>query len=265
VDGDVRDYKSVTDAMRDCNSVVHLAYKQRASRAGYAGSDEILDVAVRGTAAVLKACETRDVSDLLLVSSSEVYQGDLAPVPETAQLIIPDTLDMRYSYGCGKIASEMMAAAWGSGQRLKIARPFNVYGPDMGREHVIPEFCTRMKILAAQFPDAVIPFALAGTGQERRAFCYIDDCIDQLVLLLDKGEAYSIYNVGRMEERSIATVAQRVADCFGRLIKIIAAEPDGPPSRRVPDTQKIAGLGYTPQVSFGEGITRTVDWYKAHD
>ena len=127
VSGDVRDAAVVADAMDECDSVIHLAYKQRASRAGYAGSAEILDVAVRGTAAVLDACDAHRVTDLLLVSSSEVYQPAAEPLSETAPLMVPDTLDMAYAYGCGKIASEMMAAAWAEdGKRLVIARPFNV-------------------------------------------------------------------------------------------------------------------------------------------
>ena len=190
VSGDVRDAAVVADAMDECDSVIHLAYKQRASRAGYAGSAEILDVAVRGTAAVLDACDAHRVTDLLLVSSSEVYQPAAEPLSETAPLMVPDTLDMAYAYGCGKIASEMMAAAWAEdGKRLVIARPFNVYGPDMGNEHVIPEFCALMTQLVEEFHGyEVIPFPILGSGQERRAFCYIGDCVGQLMLLLAKGE-----------------------------------------------------------------------------
>ncbi len=61
--------------------------------------------------------------------------------------MVPDPLNPRYSYGGGKIACELMAIAWaraGVLDRLIIVRPHNIIGPDMGREHVIPEFAIRM-------------------------------------------------------------------------------------------------------------------------
>ncbi len=64
----------------------------------------------------------------------------------------------------------------------------------------------------------------------------------------------------------MADVAHRIAACYGREIKIEPGIlPEGSPSRRLPDISKIKALGYPgPQVSFEEGIARTVDWYRSH-
>jgi nucleoside-diphosphate-sugar epimerase len=178
--GDIRDPKAVTEAMHGCDRVVHCAYLQ-GTQTFYAEPRQVLDVAVRGMLNVLSACEATGCGDLLLVSSSEAYQvASIVPTPEAIPLTVPDPLNPRYSYGGGKIACELMALAWartGVLDRLIIARPHNIYGPDMGREHVIPEFCLHMNDLAARHQDGIIPFPIQGTGQETRSFCYIDDCI----------------------------------------------------------------------------------------
>jgi nucleoside-diphosphate-sugar epimerase len=269
VHGDIRDAATVTRAMQGCDAVVHLAYLQ-GTQTFYAEPRLVLDVALRGILNVLGACEATGCGELLLVSSSEAYQvAPVVPTPEDIPLTVPDVLNPRYSYGGGKIACELAALAWaraGVLDRLVIARPHNIYGPDMGREHVIPEFCLRMNELLSQPQDGVIPFPIQGTGQETRSFCYIDDCVTQLALLLDRGETMGIYHVGTMDEHTIADVAHQVASCYGWNIKIIPGTlPKGSPPRRLPDTAKIMALGALPEpVSFETGLAETVKWYRAH-
>jgi dTDP-glucose 4,6-dehydratase/UDP-glucose 4-epimerase len=269
VHGDVRSPSGVADAMQGCDAVAHLAYLQ-GTQTFYAEPREVLDVAMRGMLNVLAACEATGCGQLLLASSSEAYQvAAQVPTPETVPLTVPDVLNPRYSYGGGKIACELMALAWGRAgvlDQVTIARPHNIIGPDMGREHVVPEFALRMNRLIAEHPAGIIPFPIQGTGAETRSFCYIDDCVGQLNLLLtsDTGPA-SVYHVGVMDERTIADVAQGVARCYGRDIKVIPGTlPKGSPPRRLPDTAKISRLGYVPATGFREALIRTVRWYQAH-
>lgn len=269
ISGDIRDPDMVAYAMHGCDTVAHLAYLQ-GTQTFYADPRQVLDVALRGILNVLSACEATGCGNLLLVSSSEAYQvAPVVPTPEDIPLTVPDVLNPRYSYGGGKIACELAALAWqraGVLDRVMIARPHNIYGPDMGREHVIPEFCLRMNRLAAQQPEGIIEFPIQGTGLETRSFCYVDDCVDQLVVLLEKAGPAGAYHVGDMDERTIADVARAVGACYGRDIKVVpGALPKGSPPRRLPDTAKIAALGYGyPKVEFAEGLARTVAWYRAH-
>jgi nucleoside-diphosphate-sugar epimerase len=274
--GDIRDPGTVDQAMQGCESVIHLAYIQ-GTQTFYAEPRLILDVALRGILNVLDACRTTGCRELLLVSSSEAYETPPAwPTPEDVPLVVPDPLNPRFSYGGGKIASELAALAWqrtGILDRLIIVRPHNVYGPDMGTRHVIPEFCERMNTLI-QRPEydgaragCEIPFPIQGSGQETRSFCWIGDCTGQFMTLLARApRGAEIYHLGTMEERAVADVARRVASCYGREIKIEPGIlPKGSPSRRLPDISKIMALGYEgPQVSFAEGVARTVDWYREH-
>lgn len=268
--GDVCNPHVVANAMQGCDSVVHLAYLQ-GTQTFYAEPRKVLHTALQGMLSVLEASEHTGCADLLLVSSSEAYQvATTVPTPETVPLSVPDPLNPRYSYGGGKIACELMALAWqrsGVLDRVTIARPHNIIGPDMGREHVVPEFAIRMNHLIREYPDPsqVIPFPIQGTGLETRSFCYISDCVAQLKVLLDSAPwPADIYHVGVMDERTIEDVARGVADCYDREIKVIPGTlPKGSPPRRLPDTTKIRGLmGALPPFTFREALRRTVAWYQ---
>ena len=95
-----------------------------------------------------------------------------------------------------------------------------------------------------------------------RAFCFIDDFIDGLMLVLHKGVHMNIYHIGDMEEISIEDVAQQVGKYFGRVIEIVPGESaKGSTMRRCPDIGKIKKLGYKPKVAFEEGLNITAKWY----
>ncbi len=271
INADIRDQNAVEESIQGCESVIHFAYLQ-GTQTFYTSSRQVLDVAVRGMINILTACEHWGVGDLLLISSSEAYQvAPIIPTPETIPLTVPDPLNPRYSYGGGKIACELMALAWareGILDRLTIARPHNIYGPDMGREHVIPEFCLRMNQFVKDQLTGVISFPIQGSGQETRSFCYIDDCVDQLSLLLSVApNGSNIYHVGTQDEKTINEVAHGVAKCYNRDIKVIPGTlPKGSPPRRLPDTSKIESLGWdaSSRVDFETGLARTVSWYRKH-
>lgn len=273
--GDIRNFGELENAALGCDAIVHLAYKQ-GTQTFYEEPRQVLDVAVRGMLNVLDLCERWGIGELLLVSSSEAYQvASVVPTPETIALTIPDPLNPRYSYGGGKIACELMALAWqrtGVLDRLQIVRPHNIIGPDMGWEHVIPEFCKRMNTMTTEaylgdFPHQPLPFPIQGSGLETRSFCYIDDCVDQIRAVQRAGNpnGAEIYHIGVEDERTIADVAYAVADCYGREIKIIPGKlPQGSPPRRLPDTTKVRSLGAFTPVPFKTAVERTVAWYRAH-
>jgi dTDP-glucose 4,6-dehydratase/UDP-glucose 4-epimerase len=269
--GDVRNPAAVVQAMHGCDAVVHAAYVQ-GTQTFYAEPRLVLDVALRGILSVLDACAVTGCGDLLLISSSEAYQvASRVPTPEDIALTVPDPLNPRYSYGGGKIACELAALAWqrsGVLDRVVIARPHNIYGPDMGREHVIPEFCLRMNQLIADSPspDAILPFRIQGSGQETRSFCWIGDCTSQLDALLHRGTPAGIYHVGTMNEITISQVARLVAEFYGRQVKLEPGTlPSGSPPRRLPDLAKICKLsfgGRMTAVPFAAGLRETVAWYR---
>lgn len=267
ISGDIRDPAAVKQAMRGADCVFHLAYVN-GTEFFYSKPELVLEVAVKGMVNVLDACVEHGVSEFILASSSEVYQTPpVVPTPEDVPLSVPDVLNPRYSYGGGKIISELMLINYGRKvfKRAMIFRPHNVYGPDMGREHVIPQFAMRMAALAAEprrEPD-VIDFSIQGTGRETRAFVYISDLIDGVLHVLERGEHLGIYHIGTDVETTIADLAHSVARCFGRELRLVPGElRPGGPLRRCPDISRMRSLGYQPRVSLKEGLAVTVDWYR---
>ncbi len=267
VSADVRDPQAVIDAARGVDSILHLAYVN-GTEFFYTKPALVLDVGVRGMLNVLDACRRHGVRELVLASSSEVYQTPPSiPTAEDAPLSVPDPLNPRYSYGGGKIICELLAINYGRQDfdRVLIFRPHNVYGPDMGWEHVLPQFALRLKRLAAEVPQGEIRFPIQGTGRETRSFIHIDDFSTALMLVLEKGQHLNIYHIGTEDERSIAEAAHCVAGYFGRSIRIEpGAITAGSTPRRCPAIGKLRGLGFAPQRTFRDGVFDLVRWYDAN-
>lgn len=264
VNADVRDVKLVEEACRGMDSVIHLAYIN-GTEYFYKMPELVLEVGVKGIVNIIDGCIKGNVKELVLASSSEVYQTPKKiPTDETAPLYIPDPLNPRYSYGAGKIISELMALNYGRKHydRVIIFRPHNVYGPDMGWEHVIPQFVLRMKEFCKGNEEKQIKFPIQGTGKETRAFVFIEDFIDGLMLVLEKGKHMNVYHIGTMEEISIEKVAIEVGKHFGKEVIIVPGEKvKGSTPRRCPDITKLKKLGFKPKISFKKGLKIAAKWY----
>lgn len=263
--GDIRDAQAVKNACKNIDSLIHLAFVN-GTEFFYTKPELVLDVGVRGMLNVLDACREHNIPELVLASSSEVYQTPpVVPTDETAPLSIPDVLNARYSYGGGKMISELMAINWGRTgfKRVMIFRPHNVYGADMGWEHVIPQFVLRAADLIKKHPTGDLPFPIQGDGQESRAFIHIDDFVEGLACVLEKGEHMNIYHIGNPEELKILEVAKKVVAALGRTAKILPGPPAaGGTKRRCPDIDKLRKLGFKPRVSFDSGLPSVANWYK---
>lgn len=266
--GDIRDAAAVTHAVHGMDEVHHLAFIN-GTEFFYSAPELVLDVGVKGMINVIDACRSEGVRSLIVASSSEVYQTPpRIPTDEGVPLVVPDPGNPRYSYGGGKIISELMAINYGRKffDRVLIFRPHNVYGPDMGWEHVIPQLSLRLKAAATQHPSGKLRFKLQSDGSQTRSFCHIDDLVRGIMVMRAKGEHLGIYHIGTAEEITIADLARRIASHAGREIELIAGPaPEGGTARRCPDIAKLGKLGYSPQVPLGIGLPTTVNWYWAHE
>lgn len=266
IDADVRDAAAVARACQGIDAVCHLA-AVNGTELFYSIPEVVLEVGVKGILNVLDGAIAAGVPEIFVASSSEVYQvPPVVPTPEAVPMTIPDPLNPRYSYAGSKIVSELLAINVGrkSLRRAVIFRPHNVYGPDMGWEHVIPQLALRARDLAAAAPGR-LRLPIQGTGAETRAFAFIDDAIDGMVRVIERGEHLGIYNVGTDEETAIADLAREIGACLGREVEIVTGEsPQGATPRRSPDITKLRALGYTPRVALRDGLERTVRWYDAN-
>jgi nucleoside-diphosphate-sugar epimerase len=263
---DIRDKEKMFRYLFDkrIDTIFHLAFVNGTENF-YNHPDEVLDVAVKGMQTILDFARRCKTKDLILVSSSEIYQeSEIIPTLETQSASVPDVFNPRYSYGGGKLINELMAIHQGSKyfDRVVIVRPHNVYGPAMGNEHVIPQLINKVK---EGFYDSIhgnVHITMQGDGTQTRSFIYIDDFIDGMMVLYYRGEHLEAYNLGIQEERKISSVLTEIAEHLGRGIHARKTElPKGGVTRRCPDTFKIRQLGFEPKISFREGMKRTIDSY----
>lgn len=138
-------------------------------------------------------------------------------------------------------------------KKLIIFRPHNVYGPDMGNEHVVPEFINRFKNLKSK------DFKIQGSGNETRSFIHINDFIQAFDILLKKGKHLEIYNIGTAEKVSIKKLAFLIANLFNRKIKLQANNLfEGSTKNRLPNIKKITKLGFKQKIKLKKGLENLI-------
>lgn len=264
---DVRDESALKEAFRGADVVMHLA-AINGTENFYKRPELVLDVGVRGAISVVNACRATDVPDLVVASTAEVYQTPpVVPTPETVPLMLPDSLNPRYSYGGSKIASELIAFNYGQDhfRKVQVFRPHNVYGPDMGWKHVIPQFALRAMAALDASRGQPAAFPIQGDGTETRAFCYVGDILNGIVTMYLEGGHREVYHIGNDDEVTIADLTARIGTALGgELVVEPTPAPEGGTPRRCPDISKMRSLGYEPEVNLDEGLARTIEWYRQH-
>ncbi len=252
IKGDIRNKKKLLSINGNIDTVIHLAYVN-GTKFFYKKPYEILDIAVNGLLNILEFCKKKKVKNFFLASSSEVYQSPIKiPTDETEMLKIPDIHNPRYSYGGGKIFSELYGIHFAKKylRKFVIFRPHNVYGKDMGNDHVIPEFLNRFKKLGNKKN-----FLIYGTGNEIRSFIHINDFISGFDKVFKKGKNLEIYNIGTEEKIKISNLALLISRILKKPIKFKKTKIlKGSPNIRCPNINKIKKLGFKQKIRLKKGI-----------
>jgi nucleoside-diphosphate-sugar epimerase len=258
--GDVMDYKSVLDSMDGCQMVIHLA--------AIAGVDDVFNhpvltmkVNLLGTYHVLEAAmQHGKIERLIDFSTSEVFGSYAFRVQEADVTSLGAVGESRWTYAVSKLATEHLAHNYYKEFGLPACsiRPFNIYGPQQVGQGAIHSFVAR----ALRGEDLVIH----NDGSQIRAWCYVDDIVEGVVLALTKEEAVGqAFNIGN--PRSVVTVYQ-----LAREIVRISESPSkirfeqvdrADVELRIPSIVKAQKLlGFEPLVDLETGLRRTIDWYQ---
>jgi len=258
IKGDIRNMKKVSSACKNKDVVIHLAYVN-GTGTFYKKPIEILDIAIKGIINVIESCVKNKIKELYIASSSEVYQTPIKiPTDESEMLKIPDIYNPRYSYGGGKIISELVGVHYGKKyfKKLVIFRPHNVYGPDMGDEHVIPQFINRMKKIKKNKKN----FSILGSGKEIRSFIHINDFTNAFGLILKKAKHLEIYNIGTQEKIRINKLALLISKLMNRKILIKRKKiAKGGTKMRCPDISKIKKMGFVKKIPLKTGLKNIIN------
>jgi nucleoside-diphosphate-sugar epimerase len=254
--GDIRNYQQLYKAFKNVDAVIHLAYIN-GTKFFYTQPTLVLDVAIKGLMNVIDICVKKKIREVYIASSSEVYQTpNKIPTDEEEMMKIPDVMNPRYSYGGGKILSELIGINYGRKyfKKLIIFRPHNVYSGDMGNDHVIPEFINKFKKLKNR------KFKIIGSGNEIRSFIHIDDFVNAFALIMKKGKHLNIYNIGTNEKIKIRVLANKLSKIFNKKIKIITSSSHvGGTNIRIPDIKKIKKLGFKQKIFLDDGLKKILN------
>jgi UDP-glucose 4-epimerase len=262
VQGDILDPHAVAKAVEGANIVVHAA--------AIAGIDTVIKSPVRtmevnmiGTANVLRAAQLARVHDRVIeFSTSEVFGSMAYRVSEENQAVAGSAGEARWVYAVSKLAGEHLAHAYFREHNLPTVtlRPFNIYGPGQTGEGAIQIFIR--KALKNE------PITIYGDGTQIRAWCFVDDMVDALMLALERSEAVGeSFNVGNA--RAVTTIfglAEAVCRVLGSSSEIVFKPPlSADIELRIPETKKAEQLlGYKAKVDLEEGILRTAEWYRVN-
>jgi NAD dependent epimerase/dehydratase len=258
--GDIRDPHGVRTAMKDCDTVLHLA-ALIAIPYSYHSPDTYIDTNVKGTLNVVQAARDLGVSSVVHTSTSEVY-GTARFVPITEE----HPLQGQSPYSASKIGADQIALSFYSsfGTPVTVVRPFNTYGPRQSARAVIPTILTQLASGKQQIR--------LGAIHPTRDFNYVSDTVAGFVAAAESTKGIGeVINLGSNFEISIGDTALAIARVMGKEIEIITDDlrlrPEKSEVERLWASNEKAALllGWTPQYGgldgFKRGLTQTVEWF----
>ncbi len=231
--------------------VDYLNFPIQTLKVGAMGTHKALGLAKEKDARFLLASTSEVYGDPLVHPQAEDYWGNVNPVGP------------RGVYDESKRFAEALAMAYHRyhGVETRIARIFNTYGPRMRLDdgRVVPNFIRQA--LSNE------PLTVYDDGTRTRSFCYVSDMVEGMVRLLMSGEVDPI-NLGNPQEMTILQFAHLVLELTGSKSEIVFVHPrdertKDDPMVRQPDISRAKQvLGWEPQVSLEEGLSRTIDWFR---
>ncbi len=263
VEGDVRDQELLDRALGEweIDTVFHLAAQ---TIVGTANRSPVgtWETNVRGTWTVLEACRRQEVARVVVASSDKAYGAhDDLPYRED------HALQAHFPYDVSKAATDMIARSyWYSyGLPVAVTRFANLYGGgDQNRSRLVPEAIDAA--LAGRRP------VIRSDGSPERDFLYVEDAVAAYLAIgeaLDgEGARGEAFNAGGGEPHSVREVVELICRAAGTDVKPDyqgEGTPRGEIDRQYVDFTKLRELtGWAPRVGLKEGLTRTVEWHRAH-
>ena len=253
--GDVRDYDSVSKAMEGCIGVLHLAALIGIPYS-YNSPLAYIRTNIEGTYNVLEAAKNLNLEQILITSTSETYgTAQYTPIDENHPLV------GQSPYSATKIAADQLAISYYRSFDLpvKIARPFNTYGPRQSARAVIPT-------IISQIIDKKKSIKL-GSLSPTRDLSYVTDTCNAFIDIYESESLFGeVTNIGMNSEISIGDLTDLIANLMNADITIESSEERIRPEnseveRLVCDNSKL--MKYTswkPKYTLEKGLTEVIEW-----
>lgn len=256
IKADICDPVALDAALPGHEAVVNFANGSFVDRS-IRNPDEFVHTNVLGTACLVEAVRRNAIPRLLHVSTDEVYGSIDAP----GAFGVAHRIDPSSPYSATKAAGDVycLAAHKTYGTPVLLARMCNVFGPRQHPENLIPRFVTQL-LRGEQV-------GLYGDGLHVREWMWVGDAADGLLAVLDRGRDGAVYHLGSGVERDNLTLTHELIDrCGGSADQIVyvADRPGHDRRYRLDLSETEAELGWSAASVFGERLSETVDWYRAH-
>src|SRR3954454_6702160 len=253
IEADIADRDAARAAVEGCDAIVNFAAESHVDRS-IEEPGEFITTDVYGTFVLLEAARDAGVRHLQ-VSTDEVY-GDF----ELGSATEESPINPSSPYSASKAGGDLLVSAFARtyGAEALIVRASNSYGPRQHPEELIP-----LSILNALAGD---PLPVYGDGMQVRNWLYVEDCCAAVDAVLERGEPGDVYNVGGPDELPNIEVVRRILALTDRDESLITHVKDRPghDRRYSLSAARLEALGWRAEVSFDEGIERTVTWYRDH-
>ena len=253
IKGDIAEAADIEKAFADgVDIVVNFAAESHVDRS-ILDPDAFIRTNISGTYMLLEMARKRGVKKFMQVSTDEVY-GSLAE----GKFREDTPLAPNSPYSASKASADLLAMAYYKtfNTPVVITRCSNNYGPYQFPEKLIPLLITNA------LGDLELP--IYGDGLNVRDWIHVEDHCEAIAMVLEKGEAGNVYNVGSDNERTNIEIVKLILDILAKphsLIKYVKDRP-GHDRRYAIDNSKIrSSLGFQPRKDFKKGMEETVSWY----
>jgi len=252
VEADLLDRGAILAAMRDCDFVVHFAANADV-RFGTDHPRRDLEQNTIATWNVLDCMRELGIGRIAFSSTGSVYgESKIFPTPEDCPFPVQTSL-----YGASKTAAEAMIAAYceGFGMQSYIFRFVSILGERYSHGHVFDFY--------KQLLDHPGELRVLGDGHQRKSYLYIQDCVDAVLLAIDRAkDRVNIFNLGTDEYCEVNDSISYICGHLGLNPKLIYSGGDrgwiGDNPFIFLDCSKIRGLGWRPKLTIREAVVRTV-------
>ena len=255
VKGNICDPGTLEEAMAGHDAVVHFAAESHVDRS-IAGPDDFINTNCFGTNIVMDTARRLEIPRVIHIGTDEVY-GSV----EVGSSKEADPLEPRSPYSASKAGSDLIALSYHHtyGLPVTVTRCTNNFGPYQYPEKAIPLFTTNL------LEGKTIP--LYGDGLNERDWLYVDDHCAGVLLVLHKGAAGEIYNIGAGNETPNRVLVDKLLGLLGKGEESVEYVQDrlGHDRRYSVDIGKITALGWRKQRTLDEALAETVDWYRANE
>ena len=214
---------------------------------------------------MLEAAHRVRVERFLVVSSACVYPRNCSvPTPESEGFLDePEPTNGGYGWAKRMAEKEGQYYAEEFGMKVGIVRPYNCYGP---RDHFDPETSHVIPALIKRVFDGENPVKVWGSGSQTRAFLYVEDLAEGMILAIEKYPVPDPVNLGTDEEVSIKELINKILEISGVKTKVVfdTTKPDGSLRRNSDNKKAKEKIGFTAKIKLDEGLEKTINWYKQY-